>query len=185
MFVGNQIWDFVNAAAIASQRFGLWISEAPGHHAKHLEVRIISSHPSPEIQSQNRFPGPPTLVNTMTENQPPATNGDAAGVPFYEKQRQMLHSMINKKRLLERSLANIEDNIAKKESEYLEDTPNGNIITGFEGYTKGTTAAPGQRRRGAIQETNKVFSRSSVTYNLNAVSVPLALVGRGRLMFCD
>jgi chromatin modification-related protein EAF6 len=107
----------------------------------------------------------------MAENQPPNAPGDAAGVPFYEKQRHMLHSMINKRRLLERNLANLEDNIAKKESEYLEDTPNGNIITGFEGYTKGTTAAPGQRRRGALQETNKVFSRSSVTFNANAVSI--------------
>jgi chromatin modification-related protein EAF6 len=105
----------------------------------------------------------------MAENQPPATNGDAAGVPFYEKQRSMLHSMIQKRRMLERSLANIEESIAKKETEYLEDTPNGNIITGFEGYTKGTTAAPGQRRRGAMQENNKVFSRSSITFNANPV----------------
>jgi len=116
----------------------------------------------------------------MTENQAPNGNGDAAGVPFYEKQRQMLHSMINKRRLLERNLANIEETIGKKESEYLEDTPNGNIITGFEGYTKGTTGAPGQRRRGAVQETNKVFSRSSVTYNINAVSNVLVFLALAR-----
>lgn len=112
----------------------------------------------------------------MAENAPPAStavgaNGDVPGQPFYDKARAHLKDLLQKKRLLERSLAQQEESIYKKETDYLEDTPSGNIITGFEAYTKGSgSSAPGQRRRAAVQESNRVFSRSSISYNVNAVS---------------
>lgn len=34
----------------------------------------------------------------------PTTNGDAPGLPFYEKSRQQLKELLNKKRQLERTL---------------------------------------------------------------------------------
>jgi chromatin modification-related protein EAF6 len=96
--------------------------------------------------------------------------------PFYDKARAHLKELLQKKRLLERSLAQQEESIYKKETDYLEDTPSGNIITGFEAYTKGSgSSAPGQRRRAAVQESNRVFSRSSISYNVNAVSGTLLL----------
>lgn len=106
----------------------------------------------------------------MTENAQPLADG--AGIPYYEKQRTQLHNLINKKKQLERNLSLLEDSILKKETEYLEDTPHGNIITGFEGYTKGGSTMLGQRRRGTLaeRESSKVFSRSSVTFTGNAVS---------------
>ncbi|RFU32002.1 hypothetical protein B7463_g4301, partial [Scytalidium lignicola] len=109
----------------------------------------------------------------MAENVPPASaNGDVPGQPFYEKTRQHLKELLHKRRLLERSLTAQEEAIYKKETEYLEETPNGNIITGFESYTKGTssTAPNGSRRKGGIGEGNRVFSRSSISYNINADS---------------
>lgn len=115
----------------------------------------------------------------MTENVPPpntaaGTNGDVPGQPFYDKARAHLKDLLNKKRLLERSLAQQEESIYKKETDYLEETPSGNIITGFEAYTKGSgSSAPGQRRRAAVQESNRVFSRSSISYNVNAVRLSL------------
>lgn len=124
----------------------------------------------------------------MSENVPPAsaaagTNGDVPGQPFYDKARQHLKDLLQKKRMLERSLALQEDSIFKKETDYLEDTPSGNIITGFEAYTKGSgSSAPGQRRRAAVQESNRVFSRSSISYNANAVSAsPLFLLENGKM----
>jgi hypothetical protein len=120
-----------------------------------------------------------TSRTTMSENVPPAsaavgTNGDVPGQPFYDKARAHLKDLLQKKRLLERNLAQQEESIYKKETDYLEDTPSGNIITGFEAYTKGSgSSAPGQRRRAAVQESNRVFSRSSISYNVNAVSWPL------------
>jgi chromatin modification-related protein EAF6 len=114
----------------------------------------------------------------MSENTAPApaagANGDVPGQPFYDKSRQHLKDLLAKKRILERNLATQEDLIYKKETEYLEETPSGNIITGFEAYTKGSgSSGPGaQRRKAAVQETNRVFSRSSISYNINAVSLP-------------
>lgn len=63
-----------------------------------------------------------------------------------------------------------EDDIYQKETEYLESTPHGNIITGFDSYTKGAgTTAAAQRRRMGLTDQNRVFSRSSVSYNPNSV----------------
>jgi chromatin modification-related protein EAF6 len=57
----------------------------------------------------------------------------------------------------------LDDAILKKESEYLEDTPHGNILTGFDNYIKGSssTAPGGGRRKTAVDDSNRVFSRSS------------------------
>ena len=104
----------------------------------------------------------------MTENHPPsantAPNGDIPGQPFYEKSRAHLKDLIRRKALLERNLANQEDAIFKKETEYLEDTPQGNIITGFEGYVKGSSQGAQRRGMQRVVESNRVFSRSSVSF---------------------
>jgi chromatin modification-related protein EAF6 len=102
----------------------------------------------------------------------PAGNGEVPGQPFYDKTRQHLKELLHKKRILERSLSMQEDTIFRKETEYLEETPSGNIITGFEAYTKGTGAASGAaRRRGGVSEGSRVFSRSSISFNPAAVSL--------------
>jgi chromatin modification-related protein EAF6 len=62
-----------------------------------------------------------------------------------------------------------EELIYEKETEYLENTPSGNIIIGFDNYTKGTTGAAAQRRKTGLTDANRVFSRSSISYNPNAV----------------
>ncbi|RDL36844.1 Uncharacterized protein BP5553_06196 [Venustampulla echinocandica] len=107
--------------------------------------------------------------NTAPSTGPPASGGDVPGQPFYERTRQHLKELLNKKRLLERTLQVTEDTIYKNETEYLEETPAGNIILGFESYTKGVgNAAPGGgRRRAQVVDANRVFSKSSLTYGLN------------------
>ena len=52
-----------------------------------------------------------------------------------------------------------EENIAKCELTYLEDTQNGNIVKGFDNYIKGTAA----RRRNNIGDADRIFSHSSLT----------------------
>lgn len=52
-----------------------------------------------------------------------------------------------------------EENIAKCEITYLEDTQNGNIVKGFDNYIKGTAA----RRRNNISDADRIFSHSSLT----------------------
>lgn len=56
--------------------------------------------------------------------------------------------------------AQYEENIAKCEIGYLEDTQNGNIVKGFDNYIKGTAA----RRRTNISDADRIFSLSSYSY---------------------
>lgn len=58
------------------------------------------------------------------------------------------------------------------ETKYLDSTPIGNILTGFDNYTKGLTATSAQRRKVGAIEQNRVFSRSSISYNPNNVRAP-------------
>ncbi|KAM7205805.1 NuA4 domain containing protein [Naviculisporaceae sp. PSN 640] len=94
--------------------------------------------------------------------------GAGGGIPYYEKQRQHLKELINRKRTLEKKIVTLEESIYSKETDYLENTPGGNIITGFDNYTKGTSNAAAQRRKTGLTDANRVFSRSSVSYNPNA-----------------
>ncbi|KXX73270.1 Chromatin modification-related protein eaf6 [Madurella mycetomatis] len=97
-----------------------------------------------------------------------APSSAAAGIPFYEKQRQHLKELIARKRMLDKRLAATEELIAQKEADYLENTPGGNIIVGFDNYTKGPSTAAAQRRKTGLADTYRVFSRSSVSYNAAA-----------------
>lgn len=57
----------------------------------------------------------------------------------------------------------MDEAIYKKESEYLESTPHGNILTGFDNYIKGVTSnGVGGRRKQGVGEADRVFSRSSL-----------------------
>ncbi|KAH6634092.1 histone acetyltransferase subunit NuA4-domain-containing protein [Chaetomium sp. MPI-SDFR-AT-0129] len=93
------------------------------------------------------------------------TSSSAAGIPYYEKQRVRLKDLIAKRRALEKKLANAEELIVEKESEYLEATPSGNIVIGFDNYVKGASAAAAQKRKAGQADQNRVFSRSSISYN--------------------
>lgn len=76
----------------------------------------------------------------------------------------------------------VEDSIAQKEITYLDSTPSGNIITGFDNYMKGTSGAAAQRRKVGPAEQNRVFSRSSISYKPNtAVSLDAHPGGRDLL----
>ncbi|KAL1861449.1 hypothetical protein Daus18300_008842 [Diaporthe australafricana] len=109
------------------------------------------------------------VVVAMTENNQTSAGADApGGLPFYEQSRAQLKSLLAKRRELENKLANIETDIKNGETTYLDGTPAGNIMTGFDNYTKGTGAAAAQRRKGATMDQHRVFSRSSISYNANA-----------------
>ena len=64
-----------------------------------------------------------------------------------------------------------EETIVTKESDYLEATPSGNIVLGFDNYVKGANTAAAQRRKTGLADQNRVFSRSSVSYNPAAAAV--------------
>ncbi|KJZ72656.1 hypothetical protein HIM_08015 [Hirsutella minnesotensis 3608] len=97
--------------------------------------------------------------------------GGAAGAPptmaEYKKSQARVRELVERRRTLERRLAQTEESIAQKETAYLESTPAGNIITGFENYMKGTSGAASQRRKAGSTEQSRVFSRSSISYRPN------------------
>lgn len=99
------------------------------------------------------------------------TAGDVSAQSYHEKTRKQLRELLQKRREIEQALALQEKLIAKKEQEYLEETPMGNIIAGFDNYTKGGIVS--SRRRGREEEERerrlRVFSQSSVSWNPNAV----------------
>ena len=123
----------------------------------------------------------------MTENYPPTLTSDR-GVPYYEKLKRDLRDTLIKKSLLDKKLSDLEDQIYRQETAYLEDTSAGNIIRGFDNYIKSSSTAPtlssaatglngigvggaggggggtASRRKSNIFEQDRVFSRSSTAF---------------------
>ncbi|EFY88642.1 PWI domain mRNA processing protein, putative [Metarhizium acridum CQMa 102] len=85
----------------------------------------------------------------------------------YKKSQARVRELIEKRRVLEKRLTQVEDTIVSKEAAYLESTPSGNIITGFDNYMKGTSGAAAQRRKAGPADQNRVFSKSSISYRPN------------------
>ncbi|KAF6240331.1 hypothetical protein HO173_001942 [Letharia columbiana] len=109
----------------------------------------------------------------MAENIPPTDN--TRGVPYYEKLKRDLRETLQKKRLLDKNMATLEDQIFRYEASYLEETGAGNIIKGFDNYIKGSSTTAGAtnagagggtntRRKGQVVESDRVFSRSSASF---------------------
>ncbi|KAH7123857.1 histone acetyltransferase subunit NuA4-domain-containing protein [Dendryphion nanum] len=112
----------------------------------------------------------------MAENAPPTSATNAAadtsrGMPYYERLRRDLRESLQRKRTLDTGLAQIEDNILRIETAYLEETNAGNIIKGFDNYIKGATAGTtssgagtATRRKVPISDADRIFSRSSSSF---------------------
>ncbi|CAG5170819.1 uncharacterized protein ALTATR162_LOCUS7235 [Alternaria atra] len=112
----------------------------------------------------------------MAENAAPGsantTGADSSrGMPYYERLRRDLRESLNKKRLIDNNLLQLEDSILRVETQYLEETSAGNIIKGFDNYIKGaatttTTGGAGTatRRKAPISDADRIFSRSSTSF---------------------
>lgn len=108
-----------------------------------------------------------------------AANGSKAedatrGRPYYDKLRKDLKDILEKKRELNKTMANLESTIARAENAYLEETSAaGNIIKGFDNYIKASVAGGGAsaaggtatRRKGGVSEQDRIFSKSSVSWS--------------------
>ncbi|KAL7899983.1 histone acetyltransferase subunit NuA4 [Trichoderma sp. SZMC 28014] len=106
----------------------------------------------------------------MADNKQTSTSRPGEAQPTmaeYKKAQARVRDLVDRRRQLERRLASMEESIAQKETAYLDSTPSGNIITGFDNYMKGTSGAAAQRRKTGPAEQNRVFSRSSISYRPN------------------
>lgn len=115
----------------------------------------------------------PATGSASKENRPA---DPTAGLPYYDETRRKLKELLEQKKRLERILALTEDDIYRKETEYLDETPQGNIINGFDGYAKGTgvggvgRGAGTGRKSAAVGGTDRPFSGSSHSWKVNVVS---------------
>ncbi|KAJ5114931.1 hypothetical protein NUU61_000690 [Penicillium alfredii] len=113
---------------------------------------------------------------------PADQNAASRGLPYYEKLRRELRDVIQKKRLMDKSMGQLEDQIFRIEQSYLEETTAGNIIRGFDNYIKGSSSGAsigaaginigagvaGGRRKAQVTDSDRVFSRSSASYMMDS-----------------
>ncbi|KAJ5475563.1 hypothetical protein N7539_007850 [Penicillium diatomitis] len=131
---------------------------------------------------------PTTGATTATANAPNEQNTANRGLPYYEKLRRDLRDTIQKKRLMDKSMAQLEDQIFRFEQTYLEETTAGNIIRGFDNYIKGSSSGSvlgasglslgsgaGARRKAQVTDSDRVFSRSSASFTLDSPGPSSAL----------
>mmetsp|Transcript_54898 Transcript_54898/g.130362 ORF Transcript_54898/g.130362 Transcript_54898/m.130362 type:complete len:143 (+) Transcript_54898:73-501(+) len=75
-----------------------------------------------------------------------------------------LQSLLAQKAVLEKELVEIEKEIFDQEGAYLEDTAmTGNILKGWDGYFQSMAQQRGGPRSNKVKNSDRVFSRSSVT----------------------
>ncbi|KAL1985290.1 hypothetical protein VTN96DRAFT_8089 [Rasamsonia emersonii] len=113
-----------------------------------------------------------TTTTTTDQNQ-------NRGLPYYEKLRRDLRDSLQKKRMMDKSMAQLEEQIYRFEQSYLEETSAGNIIKGFDNYIKGASAGSNvgagglsmagsggaaTRRKAQVSDQDRVFSRSSASF---------------------
>ncbi|EAW21724.1 chromatin modification-related protein EAF6/MEAF6 [Aspergillus fischeri NRRL 181] len=122
----------------------------------------------------------PATGNANTNSSTTTTDPDSnRGLPYYEKLRRDLRDALQKKRLMDKSMAQLEDQIFRFEQSYLEETTAGNIIKGFDNYIKGSGSSTGlgasgialaggmggaARRKAQVTDADRVFSRSSASF---------------------
>ncbi|KAH1486595.1 hypothetical protein LV164_002728 [Aspergillus fumigatus] len=123
----------------------------------------------------------PTTGNANANTSTTTTDSDSGnrGLPYYEKLRRDLRDALQKKRLMDKSMAQLEDQIYRFEQSYLEETTAGNIIKGFDNYIKGSGSSTGlgasgialaggmggaARRKSQVTDADRVFSRSSASF---------------------
>ncbi|KAJ6087112.1 hypothetical protein N7467_006026 [Penicillium canescens] len=125
---------------------------------------------------------PTTGAAANAPNAPADANAGSRGLPYYEKLRRELRDTLQKKRLMDKSMAQLEDQIFRFEQSYLEETTAGNIIRGFDNYIKGSASGSslgasglglgggvaGSRRKAQVTDSDRVFSRSSASYMMDS-----------------
>ncbi|KAB8229230.1 histone acetyltransferase subunit NuA4-domain-containing protein [Aspergillus alliaceus] len=145
---------------------------------------MTESAPPPSVPNTTATPAGPTATTNQSITSNNNGNGTASsqsganrGIPYYEKLRRELRDTLQKKRLMDKSMAQLEDQIFRFEQSYLEETTAGNIIKGFDNYIKGSSSGPGgaaslalsggvggTRRKAQVTDSDRVFSRSSASF---------------------
>ncbi|PLB52669.1 NuA4-domain-containing protein [Aspergillus steynii IBT 23096] len=135
--------------------------------------------PNPNVQGTNSSVAVTAAASNAGSNADQTGN---RGLPYYEKLRRELRDTLHRKRLMDKSMTQLEDQIFRFEQSYLEETTAGNIIKGFDNYIKGSSntgvgatslsfssgvgggGGGGTRRKAQVTDADRVFSRSSAGF---------------------
>lgn len=85
----------------------------------------------------------------------------------YEKLKQQLQQAILKKKQLDKDISQIEEEIFQKETIYLSESNNSNIVRGFESKSSinnSTYANSNQKKKLVFTDDDRIFSLSSNTF---------------------
>ncbi|GEQ67666.1 hypothetical protein JCM33374_g1331 [Metschnikowia sp. JCM 33374] len=81
----------------------------------------------------------------------------------YTKLKNDLTRSILKKKEIDAKLAELEESIYEKETEYFNDSTYGNIVKGFDNFAKGSSGGSNKRKL-VITDEDHIFSMSSATF---------------------
>ncbi|ODV80969.1 NuA4-domain-containing protein [Suhomyces tanzawaensis NRRL Y-17324] len=96
-----------------------------------------------------------------------SSNGGLAELPSidnYTKVKNQLTQQILKKQELSSKLTQLEDSIYEKESDYFNESAYGNIVKGFENFSKTSGGGSSNKKRFQYSAEDHIFSLSSVNY---------------------
>lgn len=79
----------------------------------------------------------------------------------YERTLRQLRMMLDHSQKVDKELEALEDKLANEEDLYLQESSAGNIVKGFDHYTKSNQ----NRRRSNLTANDRIFSRSSLRTN--------------------
>ncbi|EEY18757.1 conserved hypothetical protein [Verticillium alfalfae VaMs.102] len=109
----------------------------------------------------------------MAENVAPTTGiaGATPSLQMYKQEQVKLKAMLEQRNQVARRLAAIESDIETKEAAYLDSTPHGNIIAGFDNYIKGHQRAPAPSAASRATRSSTASSRAPASPIAPAVHV--------------
>lgn len=92
------------------------------------------------------------------------TSLDTPSIDKYTEVKNQLTEQILKKQELTAKLTAIEDSIYEKETDYFNESTYGNIVKGFENFSKTSGGGGSNKRRYQYTDDDHIFSLSSVNY---------------------
>ncbi|KAG7663613.1 EAF6 [[Candida] subhashii] len=105
-----------------------------------------------------------SATNGNTSNSKEKSSSDASIEKYAEIKNKLTQQILRKQELTEK-LNSLEDSIYQKELDYFEESSIGNIVKGFENFSKsGGGGVGGNKRRITYTEDDHIFSLSSVNY---------------------
>lgn len=86
-----------------------------------------------------------------------------SSIDQYTKLKNDLTRLILKKKEIDAKLAELEESIYEKETEYFDDSIYGNIVKGFDNFAKSNSGGS-NKRKFVITDEDHIFSMSSATF---------------------